>query len=178
MSFRSSSGSVLALAALLAFGATACSKKTAPNPASDPKLQSTGTDSGRSDETSASSSSVPTELNDIYFDYDQSLLRGDAIATLSSNGKALEDDPAMRVTLEGHCDERGTVEYNLALGDRRARAAREFLTKLGIDGSRLSTVSYGEERPFASGHDESAWRQNRRVHFSRGSRSGDGSRVG
>jgi peptidoglycan-associated lipoprotein len=71
----------------------------------------------------------------------------------------------MRLTIEGHCDERGTTEYNLALGQRRADAARNYLVDLGIDGSRLSTISYGEERPFETGHDESAWSQNRRAHF-------------
>ena len=70
-----------------------------------------------------------------------------------------------RVLIEGHCDERGTNEYNLALGDRRARAAMDFLVKYGVSASRIETISYGEERPFALGHDESAWWQNRRAHF-------------
>lgn len=69
------------------------------------------------------------------------------------------------ITIEGHCDERGTREYNLALGDRRARAAKDYLMASGIDGTHVRTVSYGSERPFALGHDESAWKQNRRDHF-------------
>jgi peptidoglycan-associated lipoprotein len=72
---------------------------------------------------------------------------------------------ALRVTIEGHCDERGTVEYNLALGQRRADATRSYLVDLGIESSRLSTISYGEERPFEMGHDETAWHENRRAHF-------------
>jgi peptidoglycan-associated lipoprotein len=67
--------------------------------------------------------------------------------------------------IEGHCDERGSAEYNLALGDRRARAVKDYLVSLGVDPARLSTISYGEERPFAMGHDEAAWAQNRRGHF-------------
>ena len=71
----------------------------------------------------------------------------------------------VKVLIEGHCDERGTIEYNLALGDRRARAAKEFLVNYGIEAARIETISYGEERPFAPGHDDAAWSQNRRAHF-------------
>ena len=71
----------------------------------------------------------------------------------------------MTITLEGHCDERGTVEYNQALGEKRANAARDYLVNAGVSAARVQTLSYGKERPFAEGHDESAWAQNRRAHF-------------
>lgn len=105
------------------------------------------------------------ELTDVYFDYDKSNLRDDARQSLEQDAQMLQQNPEVAVTLEGHCDERGTVEYNLALGDRRAQSAKAFLVEYGIDASRLSTISYGKERPFATGHDETAWSQNRRVHF-------------
>jgi peptidoglycan-associated lipoprotein len=105
------------------------------------------------------------ELGDVFFDYDKSELRSDARATLTENGKQMVAQSGATVTIEGHCDERGTVDYNLALGERRARAAKDFLVSYGVDGSRIETISYGENRPFAMGHDESAWSQNRRAHF-------------
>jgi peptidoglycan-associated lipoprotein len=77
----------------------------------------------------------------------------------------LKANPRAQVTVEGHCDERGTSEYNLGLGDRRAKAVREYLVAAGVDGGRIRTISYGKERPFVQGHDESAWRWNRRAHF-------------
>lgn len=104
-------------------------------------------------------------LQDAFFDYDEAAIRADARAALESNGRYLERNSGANVIIEGHCDERGSVEYNLALGERRARAAKEFLTSYGIAGNRMTTISYGKERPFAQGHDESAWAQNRRAHF-------------
>jgi peptidoglycan-associated lipoprotein len=108
---------------------------------------------------------VVFEPRDVFFDYDRFVLRDDAREALTGDGKLLVDNPGVKVLLEGHCDERGTVEYNLALGERRANAVRAYLVQYGVDVSRLSTISYGEERPFAQGQDESAWSQNRRVHF-------------
>jgi peptidoglycan-associated lipoprotein len=108
---------------------------------------------------------VVLELRDVFFDYDRFVLRDDAREALTGDGKLLVDNPGVKALLEGHCDERGTVEYNLALGERRANAVRAYLVQYGVDVSRLSTISYGEERPFAQGQDESAWSQNRRVHF-------------
>jgi len=104
-------------------------------------------------------------LEDIFFDFDKYLIRDDARATLDENVRWLQEHPTVRVLIEGHCDERGTHEYNLALGERRARAVMEYLVASGIDPSRLSTISFGEEKPFVLGHDESAWRWNRRAHF-------------
>jgi peptidoglycan-associated lipoprotein len=105
------------------------------------------------------------ELKDVFFDYDRFVLRDDARGALTGNGKFLVDNAGAQVLLEGHCDERGTVEYNLALGERRAGAVKGYLVQYGVDASRLRTISYGEERPFAPGQDEAAWSQNRRVHF-------------
>ncbi len=106
-----------------------------------------------------------TALQKIYFDFDRYFIREDAKPALENNARMLKQKSNMRILIEGHCDERGTVEYNLALGERRAAAARQYLIDLGIDGSRVSTVSYGKERPIAFGHDESSWQQNRRDEF-------------
>ena len=105
------------------------------------------------------------DLNTVYFDYDDSRLRVDARETLRTNAQALSEKPDLRVTIEGHCDERGSNEYNLALGNRRANAAKMYLIDLGIDTSRLRTLSYGEERPAVRGHTEVAWEKNRRGVF-------------
>jgi len=105
------------------------------------------------------------ESEKIYFDYDKADLKADAQATLENKAKFLQDNPSYSVTIEGNCDERGTNEYNLALGERRADAAKKFLNSLGISADRITTVSYGEEKPVASGHDETAWSQNRRDEF-------------
>ena len=112
----------------------------------------------------------PTEgpLQDVFFDFDQAVLREDARQALDENLTWLSTNPGIRIVIEGHCDEQGTNEYNLALGERRARAIRQYLTAGGVDSSRISTVSYGEERPFVMGHDESAWQWNRRGHFAVG----------
>jgi len=111
------------------------------------------------------SKTVQDQLADAFFDYDSAELGSSAQSTLDADGKVLNDNASVSVTIEGHCDERGTVEYNLALGDRRAAAAKDYLVRFGIASSRISTVSYGEERPFATGADESAYAQNRRAHF-------------
>ncbi|HEY2934336.1 MAG TPA: peptidoglycan-associated lipoprotein Pal [Acidobacteriota bacterium] len=104
-------------------------------------------------------------IKDVFFDYDQHTLSSEAQQILQRDAEYLRKNSSASFILEGHCDERGTSEYNLALGDRRAQAVKEYLVSLGISASRLETVSYGEERPFASGHDEASWAQNRRVHF-------------
>jgi peptidoglycan-associated lipoprotein len=104
-------------------------------------------------------------LGDIFFDYDQFDLRQDARDRLAQNAKFLTSHPEFILTIEGHADERGTNDYNLALGDRRAAAAREYLVTLGVAANRLRTVSYGEERPFCGESTEACWSQNRRAHF-------------
>ncbi len=101
----------------------------------------------------------------IYFDYDSAALTPRAQDILRKKAAWLRKYPGKSVIIEGHCDERGTTEYNLALGDRRAEAARKFLITLGIASSRMTTISFGEERPIDPGHTESAWRKNRRAQF-------------
>ena len=107
----------------------------------------------------------PKEVRDAYFDYDKADIRPDARAALTKTADFLKNYPQIKVTIEGHCDERGSTEYNLALGDRRATAVKQFLVSLGISADRLSTVSYGKEKPFCMESNESCWQQNRRGHF-------------
>jgi peptidoglycan-associated lipoprotein len=106
-----------------------------------------------------------TMLKDIHFDFDKySLLPAEA-EILKENSALLKKYPAMKFQIEGHCDERGTGEYNLALGERRANSAKKYLISLGIEPTRITTISYGEERPFDQAHNEEAWAKNRRAHF-------------
>lgn len=104
-------------------------------------------------------------MTDAFFDYDSYSIRPDARSALMGNAKALKERPGIRITIEGHCDERGSERYNLALGDRRANAAREFLVSQGIDASRINTISYGEERGFCEESNEECWQLNRRAYF-------------
>jgi peptidoglycan-associated lipoprotein len=101
----------------------------------------------------------------IHFDYDQSNIRGEDAGTLDQKVAILQANPDLRIRIHGHCDERGSDEYNLALGNRRAQAAKQYLVSHGIDASRIESQSWGEERPLVDGHDESAWSQNRRDEF-------------
>jgi len=103
-------------------------------------------------------------IKDAFFDYDQYNIRDDAREALIADAAALKQRPGIRITIEGHCDERGSERYNLALGDRRANAAKEFLVGQGIDSSRIDTVSYGKERNFCEEHTEECWQLNRRAH--------------
>ena len=102
---------------------------------------------------------------DVYFEFDSSALLPEAQDVLKRKAEWLRANPDASIIVEGHCDERGTNEYNLALGDRRAESAKGFLADLGISGFRLTTVSYGEERPVDSGSNEESWAKNRRAHF-------------
>ena len=102
---------------------------------------------------------------DILFDFDKYDLRTDARGTLDRKAAFLNQNGSVRSQIEGHCDERGTNEYNQALGERRANAAKRYLTTAGISDARLSTITYGEERPLDPGHNEAAWARNRRAHF-------------
>ncbi len=104
-------------------------------------------------------------LQPVFFDLDSADINSAGQAALESDATLLKKYPTWTVTIEGHCDERGTAEYNLALGERRAIAARTYLVSLGISADRLRTVSYGKEFPFDPGHDEAAWAKNRRAHF-------------
>src|SRR5580692_1019933 len=105
------------------------------------------------------------DVKDAYFDFDKADIRPDARSALTETAGFLKSYTQVKVMLEGHCDERGSTEYNLALGDRRAQAAKDYLVSLGVAADRMQTVSYGKERPFCTDHSEDCWQQNRRAHF-------------
>ena len=149
---------------------SSCSKKevVSDEPLMNPSDTSGGTmgdgaavGSGNAGEAGMASS----ELQTVYFAFDSYALNSDTRSQLKQNLNWLKSNPTAKVQIEGHCDEKGTVEYNMALGDRRANSVKSFLVKAGIDKSRIDTISYGKERPADSGHDESAWSKNRRAVF-------------
>jgi len=104
-------------------------------------------------------------VKDIYFDFDKSNIRPDAREVLKANADYFLKNSSASIVVEGHCDERGTAEYNMALGQRRAQEAKKYLVNLGVKDSKMKTISYGKERPVDNGHDEKAWAKNRRAHF-------------
>ena len=108
---------------------------------------------------------VVIAIGDIFFDYDRFSIRDDAKPVLEDNARYLKANKNLKIVIEGHCDERGAAEYNIALGERRASAAQKYLADLGIDQSRISIVSYGKEKPFCADHNEQCWQENRRAHF-------------
>jgi len=107
------------------------------------------------------------EVRDAYFDFNKADIRPDAREALTKTADFLRNYPQIRATVEGHCDERGSTEYNLALGERRAGAVKQYLVSLGISADRISTASFGKEKPFCNEHNETCWQQNRRGHFVR-----------
>lgn len=185
---------MLAAAALFVFG-TACAKKKiaatppAPPPAatSAPASRATTPQQARRQTTPSQSvaqsntSAYPNaatrarideligRIQDAYFDYNQHSLRTDAIATLASDSKELaeilQQYPGYKLKIEGYCDERGSAEYNVALGDARAKAAKDYLVNAGVSANQLDTVSFGKENPVCTEHDETCWQKNRRVHI-------------
>jgi peptidoglycan-associated lipoprotein len=130
----------------------------APAPTPTPTPTPTGPRAGSQADFIASVAS-----DRVFFDTDKFDIDAEDMATLQSQAAWLRRNPSARITIEGHCDERGTREYNLALGERRANAAKNYLASLGIDPGRMTTISYGKERPVALGSEESAWAQNRRA---------------
>ena len=129
-------------------------------------------------EPSVTTSSLPTNVEDLnrmaqergyvqdaFFGYDESALSPEAQGALTVTANWLKQNSVYNILIEGHCDERGTEQYNLALGDRRANIVKQYLATLGVDAARMRTVSYGEERPFDPGHDEASWAKNRRAHL-------------
>jgi peptidoglycan-associated lipoprotein len=171
-----------------------CAKKTvaaktapAPAPAANntPVARSTPAPS-RSTPTQTASSNTPrsaypdaatraridqllAKIEDAYFNYNEATLRPDATKTLNADSTELrdilKDYPAYKLTIQGHCDERGSAEYNMALGDKRAESAKEYLVQIGIPGQQLNVVSYGKEKPVCEEHDEACWQKNRRIHI-------------
>jgi peptidoglycan-associated lipoprotein len=162
---------------------TGCGKKRPPVLSQPPTSTETDT-SDRGDETDDGADVQPLSgdslsgsdlgsseggpLADVRFEYDSAAITDTAQRLLDSHALWLADHPRGRVTLEGHCDERGTVEYNLALGEQRSRAVYDYLSGKGVDVTRLRTVSFGKERPLDGSHGEDAWARNRRVHFAVG----------
>ena len=113
----------------------------------------------------SASATLDGAVKDIYFDFDQSNIRPDAREILKANADVFLKNSTATIMIEGYCDERGTAEYNLALGERRAQEAKKYLINLGTKASQIKTISYGEERPLDPGHNEEAWANNRRAHF-------------
>jgi len=164
-------------------GKVAPEGSTTTNPSSSTTFTITATGPGGSATASASVSvnspapaAAPTaqpnlaelfaqNVRDAFFDFNKSDVRADARDALTKTAEFLRSYPQLRVTIEGHCDERGSTEYNLGLGERRAQAAKNYLISLGISADRMETVSWGKERPFCSEHTEACWQSNRRAHF-------------
>lgn len=158
----------------IAFVFTACKHKEPPAPLEPTTTSPQAPPEPQPKEAGVTQETGPKEttieditrmMQPVFFDYDKSDIRDDQTAALQNNASVLKQNPTANVLIEGHCDERGTVEYNLALGDRRAKTAKDYLVNLGIAENRISVISYGESRPFADGHDEDAWHQNRRAQF-------------
>jgi len=162
---------VVGLVALFAAGCAKKAVEVPPTPPPAPPVTEPATPVPAPTPPPETQTPAPTprvtsgDFTDAFFDLDSYALRDDAKAALDRAAKLLRDETGISITLEGHCDERGTVEYNQALGEKRANAARDYLVNAGVAASRIQTISYGKERPFAEGHDESAWAQNRRAHF-------------
>lgn len=168
----------VALAALLIL--SGCASKTANNVINPPTAASAEASSSETSATAGTgvqSAPIPAssaatmstldgrQLETVYFDYDAFTLQSAARQVLERNAAWLQANPTVKVVIEGHCDERGSDEYNLALGERRALTVKNFLTTLGVNAERLATISVGEEQPAVEGHDEAAWSKNRRAEF-------------
>ncbi len=154
-------GAVLA-AGLLVLGLAGCASDGTSG--SDGGTDSTGSEFSEGGGGGGAADSGESILEAVYFDYDRAELRSEARTTLQANADSVKSSPR-NVTIEGYCDERGSEEYNLALGERRANGVRQYMVDLGVPASKLSTVSFGEARPAVAGHTESAWRYNRRAEF-------------
>jgi peptidoglycan-associated lipoprotein len=164
----------LALAVTLVVAGAGCAKKP-PKTTTPPPAPTTTETTPTPPPTPAPAPTPPPEppkpavsasdLQVVYFGYDSFTLDDGARAALDNNAKLLRDNPALSVSVDGHCDERGTVEYNQALGQKRAETVQQYLADQGIPITRFRVISYGKERPIDEGHDESAWSRNRRVEF-------------
>lgn len=143
-------------------GLTAC-KKPAPPPPPPPPVVEPEPEPVKTEEKAVEV--IIRNFERVHFDYDSANLSSSSRAALDTNAALMQDFPNIRVEIQGHADERGTTDYNLALGQKRARSIADYLSNMGVPESRLPVVSYGEERPVASGSDEVAWSQNRRAEF-------------
>ena len=163
---------VVVAALILLAGCAKKSKETAPVPTPTPEpppttapQTPTPTEAPKPAETPSSPAVRSEDFQPAFFDFDSYVLSDAARGVLDQDAKLLRANSGLKVTIEGHCDERGTVEYNQALGEKRAQAARDYVVAAGVEASRLQIISYGKERPFDPGHDEAAWAKNRRAHF-------------
>ena len=161
---------VIVMAAVLVPGTSGCRRDTGDDGDSTIVFSSDTLDYGVWDTDTLTSdlSWLDTHqgnLRDVFFDYDSIELTRAATETLMQDAAYIMSNPGFKILIEGHCDERGTIDYNLALGERRAIMVRDFLVNYGVDATRLQYVSYGKERPFATGSDEASMAQNRRAHF-------------
>lgn len=148
---------VLTVAAMIS--ATGCSK--------DKKGDEGATPDGSIDSNSLgdSDSGKAMGLQTIFFPYDSFVLTGESKAALKSNAQIMKDKTSLKIQVEGHCDDRGGIQYNIALGEKRANAVKAYLADLGVKGDRVSTISYGEEKPLSTGSDDAAYAKNRRANF-------------
>ncbi|MDD5258474.1 MAG: peptidoglycan-associated lipoprotein Pal [bacterium] len=173
------SGCIMVLALFLLGGCTKKAVRSTPDEAGTSRPTMSGDDT-ETDSDNVNSGAIPPEnsargldfgaivnvaLEDVYFGFDEYTLTKAALGTLAQNVEILKSNSKIIVQIEGHADERGTVEYNLALGQKRASAVRTYLINAGIDSGRIFTISYGKERPIDPGHNEGAWAKNRRAHF-------------
>ena len=157
-----SSSSTAASSASTSSSSGSASSGSASSGSTSGSSDSAGSSTGVTDKASAEEA-LAAISNTVYFAFDSSALSADTEGTLMRQAAFLNANPALTVTIEGHCDERGTREYNLALGDRRASAARDFLLAQGVDSARIRTISYGKERPAVAGSNDAAWAKNRRA---------------
>lgn len=151
--------STIAILALITAG---CAQK-GKRGSSRVSVQGSGNSGLEVNDDSDSGNISPIET--VYFAFNSASLTGEAKSKLKATAEFLSDNKEVQLQIEGHCDERGGVQYNLALGERRAKSVKRYLTSLGVSSRRLSTISFGKERPVSSGHDEDAWDQNRRGNF-------------
>ncbi len=162
---------LIMLIAAAAFIVSSCGKKEEPaaTPADEAvQAQQETAPAEQPSEVEAEAAEEPAPeivLDRVYFEFDKATLTPEAKRTIEKNAEILKAHPEVTVVIEGHCDERGSTEYNLALGERRAESIKNYLVQLGISPDRLSTLSYGEERPLVEGHNEAAWAKNRRGEF-------------
>lgn len=167
MNLRMWRGSLALVLLVLLVASLGCGRRPQPAPPTEQPPTQPPPREMPTEQPPAEQPVVTFQFQDVYFEYDRSAIRASERPKLDNNGRHMVENSQERVVLEGHCDERGTVEYNLALGQRRADSVRNYLVSYGVDGGRMRTISYGEERPFALGSNEEAWAQNRRVHFVR-----------
>lgn len=159
----------LILTLVMTFGLTSCGSQSKNNAGMDSGVttedQDMGNDGMNLELNGDSDSGKAGTLSTVYFDFNSSTLSSSTRDALESNANFLKENTSVEVQIEGHADERGGVQYNLALGEKRAQAVKQYLVSMGVSSSRVTTISFGKERPIAFGHDESAWSQNRRANF-------------